>query len=99
MSCPSLVIGDPETFSSAMMVSSVTRRSLCRMISKVTGSMDAVPAVSGGCVRLMTLSSSDADVQPGSIAPSGAGSEIPHLLDQHLGENTQRRFSLCHGSF
>ena len=39
MSWPSFVIGEPETFSSAMIVSSVTWTSLCRMISKVTGSI------------------------------------------------------------
>ena len=38
MSWPSFVIGEPDTFSSAIIVSSVTWTSLCRMISKVKGS-------------------------------------------------------------
>src|SRR3954453_156351 len=86
MSCPSLVIGDPDTFSSAMMVSSVTCTSLCLTISNVTGSTSTVVATAAPPL--------DAYEHARPVAPARSCDERPGKLDEHVGENLEELVTL-----
>src|SRR4029453_11043344 len=88
MSWPSFVIGEPETFSRAMIISSVTCTSLWRTISNVTGSTaTAVPALAAAG----TLHPPE---QAGPVAAALAADERARHLDQHVGEGLEARLAL-----